>query len=85
MCGGCECHEGFSGRRCECDGGNGGEAGSERCEVDEGEGGEVCGGAGRCNCGRCLCDPQHLGENCECERDSVRRRADSRVEKVPIS
>ena len=71
MCGGCKCHEGFSGRRCECGGGDSGE-GSDKCERDE-ESGEVCGGRGLCKCGRCQCDKQYLGENCECERDSVRK------------
>ena len=74
MCGGCQCREGFSGRSCEC---GGGEGGSDRCERDEE--GEVCGGAGQCECGRCRCDERHVGENCECERDSVRSKIEYRV------
>ena len=61
-CGGCECKEGYSGRRCECkpsDLNNANSAfGEEKCRPPGG--GTICLGRGKC-CGTCTCDKPFLG------------------------
>ena len=56
------CSDGYSGKKCECDGESGQSSIDEKCRKEN-----WCNGKGDCNCGKCKCHPGYVGEKCTCD------------------
>ncbi|XP_070245185.1 integrin beta-4 isoform X2 [Bos mutus] len=66
MCGHCVCHEGWSGKTCNCS--TGSQSDLQPCRR-EGED-KVCSGRGECQCGHCVCYGEGRYEGQFCEYDN---------------
>ncbi|KAM4844605.1 integrin beta-4 isoform 4-T4 [Thomomys bottae] len=66
MCGHCVCHEGWSGKTCNCS--TGSLSDTQPC-LREGED-KPCSGRGECQCGRCVCYGEGRYEGHFCEYDN---------------
>ncbi|XP_055264556.1 integrin beta-4 isoform X3 [Moschus berezovskii] len=66
MCGHCVCHEGWSGKTCNCS--TGSQSDLEPCR-QEGED-KACSGRGECQCGHCVCYGEGRYEGRFCEYDT---------------
>ncbi|KAM9750078.1 integrin beta-4 isoform 2-T2 [Dama dama] len=66
MCGHCVCHEGWSGKTCNCSTGSQSDLQPCRREVED----KACSGRGECQCGHCVCYGEGRYEGQFCEYDN---------------
>lgn len=77
QCGICQCDDGYSGKKCECQDSNNSKVGEETCRAPGDS--RLCSGRGECQCGVCKCTPRPTitevisGEFCQCDNFSCDR------------